>query len=410
LPDLGPHIHRYGKWTVRRKATCLKEGTKVRYCDCGQEEVKAYEGEHSFSEWTATVEATCTEEGSESRTCSVCKLEQTQVAPALGHDEVVTPGVPATCTSTGICDHIECGRCGLVLQESAEIPPAHDTVTIPRKESGCGRIGQTEGSYCRACGEVFQVSQIIPADEHTPVVTKGKAATCTDFGLTDRISCSKCITVLQMAETIARLGHDLQDGVCTRCGHNCDHGVDAAHPNVKGASEEIVEHFQARTCSEYPYDVAQCSLCGEKSRLATAKAQDIHGLFDLWTELKPVIHPTPAYTGMTERECRFCGLTEQYAVMAVPKELEAAFEDTGFGELKYHASETICYLIRDLRPGGSSAVTFAALEDNRLQVSWTGSNGEAQSFILEPGTDPTKPVAVGQINPDGSAAVSYFSL
>lgn len=410
LPDLGPHIHRYGKWTVRKKATCLKEGTKVRYCNCGQEEVKSYEGEHSFSEWTVTLEPTCTEEGAESRTCSVCKLEETQAVQPLGHEQVVTPGVPATCTTAGISDHIECGRCGEVLQENHPIPPAHDVVTIPRKESGCGRIGQTEGSYCRACGEVLVASQIIPADEHTPVVTKGEAPTCTDYGMTDRVSCSKCKSVLQMAEPIARLGHDLQDGVCTRCGHNCDHGVDPDDPNAKGASEEHVEHFQARTCSEYPYDVVQCSLCGEKSRLTTATAQELHGLFDLWSDLKIVTQPTPEYTGMMERECRFCGLTEQYAVMAVPKELENAFTDAGFGALMYHASETACYLVRDLRPGGSSAVTFTALEDNCLQVSWTGPGGEEQTMVLEPSTQADMPLTVGQINPDGTGTVIYASV
>lgn len=410
LPDLGPHIHRYGKWTVRKKATCLKEGVKVRFCNCGQEEEKSYEGDHSFSDWAVTQEATCTAEGVESRVCSVCQLEETQAVQPLEHEQVVTPGVPATCTTAGVSDHIQCGRCGEVLQENHPIAPAHDIVNIPRKESGCGRIGQTEGSYCRACGEVFVASQIIPADEHSPVVTKGEAPTCTDYGMTDRISCSRCNSVLQMAEPIPRLGHDLQDGVCTRCGHSCDHGVDPGDLNAMGTSEEYVEHFKARTCSEYPYDVVQCSLCGEKSRLTTATAQELHGLFDLWTELKPVVQPTPEYTGMLERECRFCGLTEQYAVMAVPKELEAAFTDAGFGALMYHATETASYLIRDLRPGGSSAVTFTALEDNRLQVNWTGPEGEVQTMVLEPSTDADMPLTVGQINSDGTATVIYASL
>lgn len=410
LPDLGPHIHRYGKWTVRKKATCLQEGTKVRFCACGEEEVKSYEGDHSFSDWTAALEATCTEEGTEIRTCSVCKLEETQPALPLGHEEVVTPGMPATCTSSGVSDYIECGRCGEVLQENKTIPPTHDTVKIPYKESGCGRVGQTEGSYCRACGQVFQASQIIPADEHTPVVTKGEAPTCTDYGTTDRISCSNCKSVLQMAEPIARLGHDLQDGVCSRCGHTCDHGVDPAAPNAMGLSEEFLEHFQARTCSEYPYDLVQCTLCGEKSRLTTVEAHELHGLFNLWSELKLVIHPTPEYTGMMERECKFCHLTEQYAVMAVPKELEGSFEEAAFGGLMYHATETASYLIRDLRPGGSSAVTFTALEDNRLQVNWTGPEGEAQTMILEPSADADMPLTVGQINPDGTGVVMYASV
>lgn len=410
LPDLGPHIHRYGKWTVQRKATCQKEGTKARYCDCGEQEVKAYLGEHSYSEWVVTLEATCTAEGTESRSCSVCKTEQSQSIPALGHDEVITPGLPATCTTSGIADRIDCGRCGEVLQENHPIPPAHDTVIIGYAAPICGRIGQTEGSYCRSCGEVFKVSEILPAlKEHQPVVTKGKAATCTDFGTTDQISCKHCHELIQMAEPIPRLGHDMKDGVCSRCGHNCDHGVDPSNTAVKGASEEVLEHFDARSCGEYPYDVLQCSLCGEKSRLATAQAHELHDLFDFWTQLRVVIQPTPDRTGMMERQCRVCNYTQRYSVMAVPAALEDRFEEAGAGELAYHAGETVTFLIRDLRPGGSSAVKFTALENDKLQLTWTGPEGEEQSLVLEAGTDPNTPVAVGQINPDGSANVKYVA-
>ena len=60
-----------------------------------------------------------------------------------------------------------------------------------------------------------------PACEHEEVVVPGKAATCTEAGLTDGKVCSKCEEVLVAQTTIAALGHKLDAGTSTqdaKCG------------------------------------------------------------------------------------------------------------------------------------------------------------------------------------------------
>jgi len=56
--------------------------------------------------------------------------------------------------------------------------------------------------------------------EHTNVVENadGKAATCTETGLTNSFSCADCGETVTYQQVIDALGHNVVDGVCTRCG------------------------------------------------------------------------------------------------------------------------------------------------------------------------------------------------
>jgi|GEM_PF-1384055 Bacterial surface proteins containing Ig-like domains len=65
------------------------------------------------------------------------------------------------------------------------------------------------------------------AEEHKHVeeVVPGKAATCTETGLTDGKKCSVCGEILEAQKEIPALGHDYKNGTCTRCA--------AADPNYK---------------------------------------------------------------------------------------------------------------------------------------------------------------------------------
>lgn len=51
---------------------------------------------------------------------------------------------------------------------------------------------------------------------HTPETVPGKAATCTENGLTDGEKCSVCGETLQEQKTIPALGHDLGEWTVTR--------------------------------------------------------------------------------------------------------------------------------------------------------------------------------------------------
>lgn len=60
---------------------------------------------------------------------------------------------------------------------------------------------------CTRCGEPKEVA--IPALGHNPEKIEGKAATCTEKGLTDGEKCSRCQTILVEQKEIAAKGHTL---------------------------------------------------------------------------------------------------------------------------------------------------------------------------------------------------------
>ena len=58
------HTHEFGEWFITETATCTKNGTKVRYCSCGE--------------------------------------KQSETIPSLSHDIVTDEAVKPTCTTTGL--------------------------------------------------------------------------------------------------------------------------------------------------------------------------------------------------------------------------------------------------------------------------------------------------------------------
>lgn len=401
------HVHRFGSWKVESKATCIKEGRKVRYCDCGETETKIYVEEHAYGKWSTKEESTCTENGLNIRYCTVCNAEDITIKAPLGHDEVVTSGIPATCMTPGIKDHIQCGRCGEVLQEATVIEAGHKIVEQKYVAPECGLPGQTEGSYCSACLEVFQKSEIIPAIEHIPVTVPGKAATCTDVGLTDSIVCSECDAVLSRARTINRLAHDMVDGVCSRCGHNCDHGVDPEKIDKAGEYEKYVGKHQGDNCLDVEYSTYACEKCGQESQYYVSY---IHGVSCDTTDYRVVVDPTPDRTGLTESHCKTCGQATLYILDGIIHITDERFEFYSTGGVKFQHGEGYWdyFTISDERPAGSSTINYQILSDTELKVIWLDENGEECFVVLHPSTDEQRPCTKCVISTDGKAYVSHF--
>lgn len=70
------HTHAFGEWEVTKNASCTSEGTKERYCSCGEKQTATIAAtNHEFGEWNVLKEPTFTEDGEEIRVCSCGKTE-----------------------------------------------------------------------------------------------------------------------------------------------------------------------------------------------------------------------------------------------------------------------------------------------------------------------------------------------
>ena len=70
--------HKWGEWTVEKKATCTEKGYRWRLCTlCGiRDEQETKKKEHDWSNWKVVKEATCSKKGERTRTCKVCGKEE----------------------------------------------------------------------------------------------------------------------------------------------------------------------------------------------------------------------------------------------------------------------------------------------------------------------------------------------
>ena len=158
-------------------AECEVQARRIWKCEnCGQEYTE-YTGNpmgHRWSELDLEGEPTCTDSAYETRVCSWCgKVEERRV-PALGH--------------------------------------AWDSGRVT-KAATCSKEGEKIVT-CRRCGA--KKTETIPKTRHTPVTLRGRAATCTQTGLTEGRKCSVCGVVIKRQETIPALGHKWDEGLVTR--------------------------------------------------------------------------------------------------------------------------------------------------------------------------------------------------
>ena len=115
-----------------------------------------------------------------------------------------------------------CTVCGETKTEAIdklvpEEPPAeeckHEEQVLPGKAATCTETGLTEGKKCTVCGEWIVEQEIIPFT-HDEEIIPGKAATCTETGLTEGKKCSVCGEILVEQVEIS-ITHAYDNGVIT---------------------------------------------------------------------------------------------------------------------------------------------------------------------------------------------------
>jgi len=263
--------------------------------------------------------------------------------PAHTHTEVTVPGKTATCTESGLTDGKKCSVCGETLLAQESIPAlghTYDnetdatcntcgftrdvackhttTASIPGKAATCTETGLTEGTKCSACNEVLVAQQTIPVIPHTEETVSGKPATCTESGLSDGKKCSVCGEITVAQKTIEALGHTEQTVVgkaatCTESGLTdgkkcsvCDTVLVAQETIAALGHTEAVLEAKNATCTETGLTAGKkCSVCGE----ITVAQKTIAAL----GHTEETVKGTPATcteAGLTDGlKCSVCGVT-----------------------------------------------------------------------------------------------------
>ena len=203
-------VHKWSDWFVK-PATCTEEGGEMRYCAlCGKTE---HRGEtidatgHTYGNWTIVTNPTLESIGSATHSCTNdgCTHSETVDIPTLSDTATwtVKNTTQSTCTVAGNTVYTS-----MYGEVTVTLPLVkHTEETIPGKAATCTETGLTDGVKCSVCGTVLVAQEVIPTTEHTVVVDKAVEPTCTETGLTEGSHCSVCGTVLVAQQEIPATGH-----------------------------------------------------------------------------------------------------------------------------------------------------------------------------------------------------------
>ena len=313
--ELDSDAHDWDDGAVTKQPTCSEEGVKTYTCKHNSSHTyteKLTKKEHSYS--AVVTDPTCTLAGYTTYTCTACghNYVADNKAP-LGHTETTVSGKAPTCDEDGLTEGKVCTVCGETTVQQTVIPSSghsdsdknyicdvcgedlctdHNVVTIPAKAPTCTETGLTEGKKCSICGEILLAQIEIPtvahsykatvtapdcenvgyttytcscgdtyvADEvnalgHNEKTVEGKAATCTENGLTDGKVCTVCGKTLVKQTVIPANGHsdENKDYNCDVCGEDLctDHNV-------------VTIPAKAPTCTETGLtEGKKCANCGD---------------------------------------------------------------------------------------------------------------------------------------------------
>lgn len=153
--------------------TCTTDGSKVLRCSCGDTETEKITAlGHTWSKWEGKIIPTVDKEGLEVRKCSTCKKEETQTI-----DKLETNTNTNTDSNTNTNTNTNTDTNNTTENNTVDTPHTH-------KWEESSRID----------------------------------ATCTSNGkITYKCSDSTCLEIKEDTETLTALGHNYENGICTRC-------------------------------------------------------------------------------------------------------------------------------------------------------------------------------------------------
>ncbi|MBR2889163.1 MAG: Ig-like domain-containing protein [Oscillospiraceae bacterium] len=337
--------HKYGSWTVTKKATCTEDGTERRDCaNCDHYETRTIEATghnyksvvtaptctekgytthtctacgdsykdsyvnptgHKFGNWTVVKAATCTEDGTERRDCQNCDHYETRTIKATGHNYKSVVTAP-TCTEKGYTTHT-CTNCGDSYVDSYVNPTGHKFGNwVVTKNATCTEEGQ-ERRDCTNCDHYETRTIEATGHNYKSVVT---APTCTEQGYTTH-TCTKCGD--KYVDTyVPALGHHfvnyvsdgnatcIEDGTKTAKCERCD-AIDTVVDRGSATGHKFGNWFvvKAATCTEDGQEQRDCANCDHyETRTIKATGHNYKSV---------VTAPTCTEQGYTTHTCTVCG-------------------------------------------------------------------------------------------------------
>ena len=266
----------------------------------------------------------------------------------------------------------------------------------------------TEDGSPVSTSTVFQADATIHAgweEKHTLKTLPGKAATCTEKGLTEGSQCTVCGKVVTEQEEIPALGHNWV---------------------VDGSGTETIT--KKPTCTEEGSKTitnAKCSRCGISGGSITVAIPAAGHAYGEW---KTVKEPTATQPGTKERVCTVCGDKQTEAIPATGTDKPGTDEPgadpsqtytvtfdanggTGGAKLTTGTDGRLAALPRDpTRTGYAFAGWFTAASGGNAVSTATVFRGDATVYAHWTGSNPSEtlyPIRVPSRVAGGSFRVSH---
>ena len=193
----------------------------------------------------------------------------------------------------------------------------HTLTEVAGKAATCTEAGLTVGARCTTCSQYQDVQETIPAKGHSEATWPGYPATCTETGLTDSRYCTVCSLLLKAQETIPAKGHSevvdaAVEATCTEDGltegKHCSvcNEVLTAQESVpaKGHTTVTVDALAPTCTTEGLTEGSYCSVCNE-----ILTAQEIIPATGHTPEVIPGKPATCTASGLSDGEkCAVCGI------------------------------------------------------------------------------------------------------
>lgn len=162
------------------------------------------------------------------------------------------------------------GSSEIPASETIKISHEHSYYGTVTSESTCTKKGSIK--YTCDCGDSY--TEEIPLKSHNEVTDYGKAATCTETGLTDGLHCSVCKKVLVAQSEIPKTNHEynasykvIKDATCTEKGtirYYCICGKTKDEELPLAEHEAVIDKAVAATCTkEGKTQGSHCDICNK---------------------------------------------------------------------------------------------------------------------------------------------------